>query len=179
MRIKNITYGGLLLAIGILLPQVFHLTGIPQSGAVFLPMHIPVLLAGFLLGPLYGAGIGIILPVISFLLTGMPPADRLLFMVGELFTYGLVSGLLYYNLKFVKKKLGIYATLILSLAAGRVVYAIMLTIAANLLHIPCGGALAAVSATVMGIYGIIIQLILVPAIVYALKKGGLLNGING
>ena len=51
--IRKISFGGLLLSIGIVLPQVFHLTGGPTSGATFLPMHIPVLIAGLLLGPVF------------------------------------------------------------------------------------------------------------------------------
>lgn len=177
MKTKKLTYSGLLLAVGILLPQAFHITGIPQSGAVFLPMHIPVLLAGFLLGPVYGAFIGMILPVISFLLTNMPVLARLPFMMGELLAYGLLSGLLYQTFQFCQKKFGIYTSLLTAMLGGRVVYAIMLLIATYLLNIPCGGIMAAVTAAVTGIYGIIIQLILIPAVVYALKKGGLLNGL--
>ena len=81
MKVKKIAYAGLFIAMGILLPQLFHLSGLPQSGSIFLPMHIPVLFAGFILGPLYGALIGVLLPIISAILTGMPPAARLPFMI--------------------------------------------------------------------------------------------------
>ena len=43
---RKITYGALIIACAVVLPQLFHLSGIPNSGAVFLPMHIPVLLGG-------------------------------------------------------------------------------------------------------------------------------------
>ena len=46
-NVKKITVGGLLIALALVLPMAFHLTGVPQPGQVFLPMHIPVLLGGF------------------------------------------------------------------------------------------------------------------------------------
>lgn len=175
MKIKKLTFGGLLLAVTILLPQAFHLTGVPASGAVFLPMHIPVLLTGFLLGPVYGLLIGCLGPVISFFLTGMPAAARLPFMIGEVGFYGLTSGILFHTLHFHQKKFGIYFSLIGAMLSGRIIYALLLTVFTYLLHIPCGGPAAAVTAFVTGIYGVILQLILIPAIIYALRKGGFLD----
>ena len=55
---KKMAVGGLLIAVGILLPQVFHLAGGSAMGTLFLPMHLPVLLGGFLLGPLFGGTVG-------------------------------------------------------------------------------------------------------------------------
>ena len=81
-------------AFAILLPQAFHLTGIPQSGQIFLPMHIPVLISGFVLGPVFGLFIGVLSPIISSLLTGMPDSFRLPFMIAELASYGFMSGIL-------------------------------------------------------------------------------------
>lgn len=173
MKTKKIVYGGILLALGILLPQAFHLTGIPQSGGVFLPMHIPVLLAGFMLGPVYGALIGFLSPVISFFLTGMPTAARLPFMAAELIGYGMVSGLLFHNLKLKKKKLGIYVSLIVSMLAGRLIYLLMLTAATYLFHIQGAQPAMAFTAVMTGIPGIVIQLMIIPPIVYLIRKAGL------
>lgn len=171
-KTKKIAVGAMLIAFCILLPQIFHFTGIPQAGAVFLPMHIPVLLAGFFIGPLYGAIIGIISPVLSCAITNMPDMARLPFMAGELFAYGLVSGLMYHKLNFKSRKFGEIITLLCSMLAGRLFYAVMLIAASELLNIECGGVMAAVSATVTGIYGIILQITVIPIIVYAVKKGG-------
>lgn len=179
MKTKKIVYGGVLLAMGILLPQMFHLTGVPQSGAVFLPMHIPVILAGYILGPWYGLAIGILSPTVSSFITGMPAFARLPFMIGELAGYGVISGLLFQQRAFYRKKFGIYTTLLLSMAAGRIIYALMLFVAADLLHIPCGGPAAAIAAVISGIPGIIVQLVLIPAIIYLLRKGGALDGLIG
>ena len=172
---KRVTAGALMLAFGIALPQLFHLTGIPQAGEIFLPMHIPVILTGFVIGGDYGFIIGVLTPLISHFVTGMPGTPRLPFMIGELAIYGLVSGLLYHNAGLRNKKFGGLITLIASMLAGRLFYAAMLFVAANLLNIKCGGAIAAVTATVKGIYGIGLQLLVIPPIIYAAQKGGLIS----
>ena len=48
------------LTIGILFPQIFH--DIPNAGNILLPMHIPVILCGFICGPLYELLVGLITP---------------------------------------------------------------------------------------------------------------------
>lgn len=176
-KINRLCMGGLMLALGIVLPMAFHVTGVPQSGMVFLPMHIPVLLTGFFLGPFYGMAVGILAPLISFFLTNMPAAARLPFMVLELASYGAISGFVYG--KIAKYKGSVFLSLISAMAAGRLVYGISLWIAAGLFQIPCGGPIAAWNATVMGIYGILIQIFVIPPVVYAMKKGGLLDGVFG
>ena len=70
MNIKKLVYTGLLVAVGVLLPQVFHIFGSSAAGMVFLPMHIPVLIGGLLLGPMSGLCIGVAAPLISFGITG-------------------------------------------------------------------------------------------------------------
>lgn len=173
MKTKKMVYGGILLALGILLPQAFHLTGVPQAGNIFLPMHIPVLLAGFMLGPFYGGLIGLLSPVISFFLTGMPPAGRLVFMAGELTAYGMVSGLLFHKLKLAQKKFGILSTLIAAMLAGRLVYLLMLTAAAYLFHVSGMKPVLVLTAVMTGLPGIVIQFVLIPPIVYFIRKMGL------
>ncbi len=167
----KISIGAMLTALSIVLPQIFHLTGIPQVGSIFLPMHIPVLLSGFIVGPVYAAVIGAISPIISHLLTNMPASARLPFMIIELLIYGLASGLLYHTFKLKDKKFGAIISLVLAMAAGRLAYAASLFIASEFLGVECGGVMAALTATVTGVYGIILQLVTIPPIVFALKKG--------
>ncbi len=166
--------GAMLTALSIVLPQVFHLTGIPQVGAVFLPMHIPVLLAGFMLGPVYASVIGALAPVISHLLTNMPASARLPFMIIELLVYGLASGLFYHTFKLKDKKFGAIVSLVLSMLLGRVFYAIAVVLAAEFFAVE-GGIPMVISATVTGIYGIILQIITIPPIVFSCKKGGFIK----
>ncbi len=174
-KTARLTIGAMLAALSIILPQIFHLTGIPQVGAVFLPMHIPVLLAGFILGPVYGAVLGAAAPVISFLITNMPTSEKLPFMAVELVFYGLASGLVYHSFKLKSVKFGAFFTLIIAMVCGRAANALALWIAAKYLGIECGGAIAAVAATVTGMYGIALQLITVPPIVYALRRSEMIK----
>ena len=176
---RRITVGALFVALSLLLPQLFHLTGIVQAGNVFLPMQIPVLLGGFVLGPVFGLIIGAVSPVLSFFMTGMPSLERLPFMILELAAYGLVSGLCYQTLKLYRIRLGTYISLLLAMLAGRLVYALSLVIAGNLFGIKGVGAGAAIAAVVTGAVGIVIQFAIIPPIIYALRKGGLLNGFIG
>ena len=118
-NVKKITVGGLLIALALVLPMAFHLTGVPQPGQVFLPMHIPVLLGGFVLGPVFGFFVGLFSPIISSVLTGMPAVGRLPFMMIELAVYGLVSGLMYNTFKFNKKKMGTYISLLTAMLCGK------------------------------------------------------------
>lgn len=178
MRTKKIVNSAVLIALTILLPQAFHLLGVVNAGPLLLPMHIPVLLSGFILGPVWGFAIGFFAPIISAVLTGMPASDRLPFMVLELMTYGGVAGMLYNTLGLWNKKYGKILSLIGAMVCGRIIYALSLWVAAELLHIPGGGIMAAVIATVAGIYGIIIQLLLIPAILYALERSHYIEQYN-
>lgn len=146
----------------ILLPQVFHIFG--MAGTVFLPMHIPVILAGFTLGPIYGLLAGVASPVISTMLTGMPVAFPMLpIMIFELGAYGVVSGLL-------KKytKLPIILKLILTMLVGRIFYAVIFWIITMFADISAN--LSVVSAFITGIPGILIQLVLITSIIKSLNK---------
>ena len=72
MRVKPLVSGSFLIALGVIVPTIFHMTGV--GGTIFLPMHIPVLFAGVILGPGLAALVGVLCPLISHLLTGMPPS---------------------------------------------------------------------------------------------------------
>ena len=172
MKTKKITFGAMCLALSLLLSQAFHLVGMQQAGSIFLPMHIPVFIGGMLLGPIYGLFLGIFAPLTSCVLTGMPSAERVLFMVCELATYGTVSGLLFHHFHFSKKKLGSLMALVISMLAGRIVYGIVISIATYLFRIPLGGIQSVIMATSTGLPGIVIQLLFIPGIVTIVDKGG-------
>ena len=161
---KKTCIGALLLAVGVLLPQIFHLVGGPVAGSMFLPMHIPVLLGGFLLGPAFGSAVGILTPVLSFLITGMPAAAKLPFMLFELLAYGLVAGL------FAQKKINVYLGLITSQVAGRVASAVSMFVALHLFGAEVSPWTAATTALVTGLPGIAVQLVLIPPVVFLLRK---------
>lgn len=90
----KLVHTALLIALGVVLPIAFHFAG--AMGSVFLPMHIPVLIAGLLLGGKAGLTVGVIAPALSSFFTGMPPVISILpLMIIELALYGVVSGYLY------------------------------------------------------------------------------------
>ena len=124
-NVFHLTISAICLALCMVLPFV---TGqIPQIGSMLSPMHIPVLLCGFVCGPAWAAVVGAFAPIMRFALFGMPP----LFPTGaamcfELLTYGVVSGALYRVLP--GKKRSIYASLITAMLAGRVVWGAVMAV---------------------------------------------------
>ncbi|MCL2634632.1 MAG: ECF transporter S component [Oscillospiraceae bacterium] len=168
---KKITFGLIIIAAAVLVPQAFHIPGVSTPGELFLPMHIPVIIGGFTLGPVFGLAIGLISPIISHLVTGMPPSFRLPFMILELGAYGFMSGFLY---KYMQgKKFGIIITLAATMLFGRLVFALALLAASGLFGLaPPLHVGFAWTATVTGIYGIIIQLAYVPFVIYSLERSG-------
>ncbi len=162
---KKIVLGGMFLALSLILPQVFHIFGGPAAGKTFLPMHIPVLLAGFFTGPFIGTVIGLLAPVLSSLVTGMPMPPMLYFMIFELGTYGLAAGYFFRKLKW-----NVYLSLILSMLCGRAVNILALLVAAELMKLNVPPVMSVFTGAVTGIPGLIIQLILVPAAVYLAER---------
>ena len=170
--VKKLVLSALCLALCLVLP---FLTGqIPQLGNALCPMHLPVLLCGFLCGPLWAGGIGLIAPLLRYVLFHMPPIYPTAFsMCFELATYGLVSGLLYRRLP---EKFGwLYLSLIVAMVAGRLVWGAVRAIISG-----AGGAaftwtLFLTEGFVNAIPGIIVQLILIPAIVTALQKARVID----
>ena len=172
---KKIVFSAIFLILGLVIPQAFHYLPIANTGSILLPMHIPVLLCGFLLGPLYGALVGILTPAFSFLITGMPPIQIMPFMVIELFAYGLVAGIMFSILKKANKMVRIYISLIVAMILGRMVYAMSLFFATNLLGLSKIGPIAAINGFVKGVPGIIIQLVIIPPLVYQVRKSRLFD----
>lgn len=117
-RIKKIVYLGVLISLCVLLPIFFH--SVPNGGKIFAPMHIPVLITGLLLGPIEGIICGLLGPILSSIITGMPPATILPIMAGELVVYGLISGLVIIILGK-NKVINIYISLLVAQISGRIV----------------------------------------------------------
>ena len=168
---RNIVLTAMFVALGVALPQAFH--AVPNAGSIFLPMHIPVLLAGFSVGPVFGLCAGILTPLLSHLMFGMPPVPVLPSMLFELAIYGLVSGLLTRKVHVGNKLVKIYCVLIGAMICGRVGYGLL-----NALVLRAGSySLQAwlSAAFVTALPGIIIQLVLIPAVVFALDRAKLIS----
>ena len=169
-KTRKLVLTALLIAIGVVLPQAFH--AIPNAGSIFLPMHIPVLIAGFAVGPFYGALCGILTPILSHLIFGMPPAMMLAQMVCELAMYGFMTGLLNSLITIKNPLLKNYVVLILSMLAGRLTYGIL-----NALIFKAGSYSMQAwlsAAFISALPGIAIQLVLIPILVERLHKANLI-----
>jgi len=175
LTVKKITFAGMFLALALLLP---FLTGqIPQIGSALSPMHIPVLLCGFVCGGPLGLAVGFIAPLLRYMLFGMPPIFPTgLAMTFELAAYGLVSGLLYRTLP--RKIPYIYVSLIISMLVGRVVWGIaMFVISLLATNIQFGFPAFLAGAFINAIPGIILHIVLIPVIVIALNKAKLMYNV--
>ena len=169
-RTKKLAYAALFLALCLVLPL---LTGqIPQIGSMLLPMHIPVLLCGLVCGWQYGAAVGFVAPLLRSLLFTMPKLYPVaIAMAFELLTYGLVIGLVYRRLAK-KGMVGVYAVLITAMVAGRLVWGMAEVVLLGL----NGNAFTAqaflAGALLKAVPGILVKLILIPAVMAALQKAG-------
>ena len=170
-HIRHLTYAAICLALCLVLP---FLTGqIPQIGSALCPMHLPVLLAGFVCGPWWAAAVGLVAPLLRHLIFGMPPILTAIAMAFELLTYGIVSGLLY---RLLPKKTGyIYLSLIGAMIVGRVVWGVVQVIILGLSGSSFTWAAFWAGAIANAIPGIIVQLVLIPLLVMALKKARIIQ----
>ncbi|MGN1348540.1 MAG: ECF transporter S component [Acutalibacteraceae bacterium] len=163
----NLALAAMFLALALVLP--FVTAGIPQIGNALCPMHIPVLLCGFVCGPWYAMGIGFIAPLLRFALFGMPPIMPIgIAMCFELAAYGLVSGLMYKYLP--KKKPYIYVSLIGAMLIGRGVWGAARAVLYGLGKSEFGFAAFIAGAFTNAIPGIIIQIVLIPLLVMMIES---------
>ncbi len=174
VQLRKFILSAFFMSIGLVLPFI---TGqIPQIGKMLSPMHIPVFLCGFICGAPYGALVGLITPPLRAVLFGMPALfPQSVGMAFELCTYGLVSGLLYSLFKRLRKGgiVFIYVTLILSMICGRIVWGIASFILYGITGAGFTFEMFLAGALINAVPGIILHLIMIPAIVIALEKAGL------
>ena len=166
--VYNLVTASMLFALGLVLPL---LTGqIREIGNMLLPMHLPVLLCGFICGWRWGIFVGASLPIIRSLIFGMP----LLFpsavtMAFELCAYGFVTGFLYCLFKR-KNVIAVYLSLIPAMIIGRIVKGVANAVCYGIINKGYSFTMFIYGAFLEAIPGIILQLILIPAILIAIKK---------
>lgn len=165
--VQKITLSAVFMALSYVLP---FLTGqIPEIGSMLCPMHIPVILCGFVCGAPRAALIGFIVPLLRSVTLGVPVLfPNAVSMAFEIATYGFVVGILYRI--FPKKTPYIYFSLIVSMVTGRLVWGAvqLLCVGLNTAKFPFSAFWA--GAVVNALPGIIIQIILIPILVVALEK---------
>ena len=155
---KHLALAGIFLAIGIIMPHLFHFAG-QQAGTMFLPLFWGVVLAALMLPMKYTLCISIVLPILSNLLSGMPPIPMLYFMLIELVVYGVVLNLF-------SKKMSPFLAVAVSLLISRTVYCLAVVCAAELFHLPApyAGLSVLLGNIALSIPGIALQIVVAPLI---------------
>ena len=169
--VYKIVLTAMFFALGMVLP---FLTGqISAIGSMLLPMHLPVFLCALICGWQYAVMIGFALPLIRSLLFTMPPMfPTAVAMAFELLAYGLITGLIYHLFKR-KNIVTVYIALIAGMLGGRIVWG-----TAQYILLASSGKEFTFAAFIAGAFtnavpGIIVQLILIPLIMFALDKAKL------
>ena len=168
---KNLAFCALCIALCVVLPMAFH--AIANAGMIFLPMHIPVLLAGFLCGPWWAMAVGFAAPMLRHVWMGMPPLITAIAMSFELAGYGLFSGLLYRLLP--KKTVNIYVSLIGAMILGRIIWGIAMVVISGVTGSAFTWSAFMAGALLNAIPGIILQLVFIPVLMVALDRTGMVR----
>lgn len=169
---RHLIISGVLIALGIVLPIAFH--SIPNAGKVFLPMHIPVLIGAFFLPWTWAGAVGLITPILSTLLTGMPPlapVPSAIMMPFELATYAIAISLLR---KIIVKKEKWYSPLLALIPAmllGRIVSGLVFFALQKIyLTVPITPWVFVTGGIVSALPGIVIQIVLIPILYHVLVR---------
>ena len=168
ITVKALISAGIV-ALAVLLPLLAHLALGEQAGMRFLPMYLPVLLGGCLLGWQWGLGIGLLSPLVSYLITAaagspMPALARLPFMMAELAVFAVICGV--FSDKIARNGLMAFPAVLLAQLGGRSVF--LLSAAAFSGVSPLNAAMVW-SQIQTGFAGLLIQAVLAPVIIIGLK----------
>lgn len=159
-----------LIILSVCLPQIAHLIIKNQSGIRFLPMYLPILIGGCLLGIKYGLLVSIFSPIMSYLFTSllnnpMPTLERLPFMIAELSIFAIITGL--FSKKIAKNPYLSFVAVILSFVVGRTSFLLLTIIFQNIVSFTPALILNQIK---MGYLGVIIQTIIVPLIIILIQN---------
>ena len=171
-NMKNLVLAALFIALGLIMP--FLTMQVREIGSMLLPMHIPVLICGFVCGWKYGLCVGFITPLLrSFIFTMPLMFPNAVSMAFELATYGAIVGLLYYI--FHNSKLKIYLSLLIAMFSGRLVWGVVMIILSGINKTTFSWQMFIGGALLNAIPGIILQLVLIPILIFTLEKAGVMN----
>ncbi len=171
--LTRLILSGMFIALGLLLP--FLTAQNPILGQRLLLMHIPVLICGFTCGWPFGLAVGLITPLFRSFLTTMPPIfPTAVAMAFELAAYGFLAGLFYRLLP--KRPAYTLLTLILSMLGGRLIWGAAQFILLGLsTQAPFTFEAFLAGAFINALPGILLQLFLIPTLVLALGRTGLMQ----
>lgn len=166
--VKKTVFTAVCMALCVVVPMAFH--SVANAGSIFLPMHIPVLICGLVCGWPYGLLCGMFGPLLSSF-TGMPPLAVLPGMMVECAVYGATAGACMQFIRTKRLYPDLYISLVIAMLAGRVISGI-----AKAAVLAPGTTLAgwATASFVTAFPGIVIQLVLIPTLVFALTKARLI-----
>ena len=161
-RSKNITLSALFISLGVLVPMLFHATGM---GSIFLPMFWPVAISAFFLPFSYALLVGCLTPVLSSLLTGMPPiSPPILYIL--IFELAGLSGTI--NLLYHRTKTGLFWPLLAGLIVSQTILYLFVTLLAPLLGLP--PKIFSLAMVLKGLPGVAVMLIFIPFLIQQLNK---------
>ncbi|MDE7094229.1 MAG: ECF transporter S component [Oscillospiraceae bacterium] len=169
LSVKTQTIGAFIaLVTAVALPQMVHMIGVASGmgtslGEIFLPMHLPIILIGLLVGPYAAGTAGLLSPLISSALTDMPSGTMLPFMMIELCIYGICAGMLK------NVKIPVIIKVLMAQIAGRVVRAAAIAVGFYVFDTAVNPTVVLTSIKA-GLFGIILQLIIIPLAVYRMKE---------
>lgn len=166
-HLQKLVLSALFLALAYVMP---FLTGqVPEIGSKLCPLHIPVLLCGFVCGPIWGALVGFVAPLFRALTLGVPVLfPKAVCMAFELASYGAVAGLMHRILP--RKKPYIYLSLLTAMVAGRLVWGAAMMVCMGIKGGAFTFAAFAAGAFTNAIPGIVIQIVLIPILVMLLDS---------
>ncbi len=171
---QKITYkalmSALLITLAVILPQLVHLALGQPGGVQWLPMYLPVLIGGCLMGAKWGAAVGMLSPIVSFIITSamgnpMPTAQRLPFMIAELSVFAVVSGL--FTKKISDNGLWAFPAVILAQLCGRGIFLGLAAVFQNFVPFTPQIILGQIQT---GFIGLAVQAVLAPLIITALRS---------
>lgn len=177
IAVKTIISAGLV-ALAVVLPQLVHVALGQPGGVQWLPMYLPVLIGGCLLGAKWGLAVGVLSPLVSFVITtaagnAMPAAARLPFMMAELAVFAVVSGL--FTKKIAENGLWAFVAVISAQLAGRAVFMGLVALTQSVTPFTPAMIWSQIQT---GFIGLAVQAVLVPGIIILLRKLMLKDGGN-
>lgn len=130
-ELRDVSQASVFGAVALALPMLFHAVGL---GSAFLPMFLPLSAAGFLLPFRVAAPLAVIVPALSFVLTGMPP--MIVPPIGPIMMLelGVLIGLNRWMFRTLKWNVFIAAAV--SVVFDRAAYLGLLYLAATILELP-------------------------------------------
>ena len=159
-----------LIALAVVLPQIMHLALGQPGGVKWLPMYLPVLIGGCLLGTKWGFAVGVLSPMVSFMITSiignpMPMAARLPFMMAELAVFVVISGL--FTKKISENGLWAFLAVIAAQLVGRASFLGLVAV----FHSRTPFNVSMIWSQIQtGVTGLLAQAILVPVIIIGLQQ---------